>query len=26
LMIKALKAIIHANKGVDEAMEILRSS
>jgi len=25
-MIKALKAIIHANKGVDEAMEILRSS
>jgi len=26
LMIRALKAIIHANKGVDEAMEILRSS
>jgi len=25
-MIKALKAIIHSNKGVDEAMEILRSS
>ena len=26
LMIRALKAIIHANKGVDEAMEILRYS